>query len=402
MRLLSKLLLISLFLNNVAHSLEIDEKLTLRFLKVSNSKKTILINRGAEDGLAVGDHAKFFITTGVIARGVVEKVSPSRSIWSLYRVVDPAEMTDGKVLNLKIASPVKVTTDPSKSMKEEEIPGGTDKMSMSEDGQSDKNEKLENIDKDLSESGSLNDTDKKELEGLGLDDSEKPTKKETTKKEKSKKNEINDSKEVSMEELPPMKSSSTRLWESWGTLYINSLSGTVSSDASTTTTTNSTATTSSTIDFSAGIERYFFNNEGMFKNVSLVGFVHKRSEESGQDIKLTSDWFEYGAGINYHFYNSPASFNRLIGYGSLDAGVGNATLKSTVVSNSVATESSVKGTSQFFSLGVGAKYILSNGFGLRAILDYYSASESFDYGDAGKTKRSLAGPRIQFGLSYRF
>ena len=140
----------------------------------------------------------------------------------------------------------------------------------------------------------------------------------------------------------------------------------------------------------------------MFKNVSLVGFVHKRSEESGQDIKLTSDWFEYGAGINYHFYNSPASFNRLIGYGSLDAGVGNATLKSTVVSNSVATESSVKGTSQFFSLGVGAKYILSNGFGLRAILDYYSASESFDYGDAGKTKRSLAGPRIQFGLSYRF
>jgi len=28
-------------------------------LKVSNSKKTVLINRGAEDGLVVGDHAKF-------------------------------------------------------------------------------------------------------------------------------------------------------------------------------------------------------------------------------------------------------------------------------------------------------------------------------------------------------
>ena len=118
----------------------------MRFLKVSNSKKTILINRGAEDGLAIGDHAKFFITTGVIARGVVEKVSPSRSIWSLYRVVDPAEITDGKVLNLKIASPVKVTTDPSKSMKDEEVPAGTDKMNLSDDGNdgSDKKSKIDN------------------------------------------------------------------------------------------------------------------------------------------------------------------------------------------------------------------------------------------------------------------
>ena len=49
-------------------ALEVDEKLTLRFLRASSSKKTILINRGLEDGFAEGDHAKFYIDSGVIAR----------------------------------------------------------------------------------------------------------------------------------------------------------------------------------------------------------------------------------------------------------------------------------------------------------------------------------------------
>ena len=115
-----------------AFALEIDEKLTLRFLKVSSTKKTVLINRGGEDGLVVGDHAKFFITAGVVARGVAEKVSPSRSVWSLYRIVDEAEITQDKVLNLKIASPVKITDDPSKSLKEEAIPSGNETMSVEE------------------------------------------------------------------------------------------------------------------------------------------------------------------------------------------------------------------------------------------------------------------------------
>lgn len=33
------------------HALEIDEKLTLRFLKVSSTQKTVLINRGREKGI---------------------------------------------------------------------------------------------------------------------------------------------------------------------------------------------------------------------------------------------------------------------------------------------------------------------------------------------------------------
>jgi len=176
----SILLLSAILGSSLTHALEIDEKLTLRFLKVSNTKKTVLINRGAEDGLAVGDHAKFFITSGVIARGVVEKVSPSRSIWSLYRVVDPAEITDNKVLNLKIASPVKITEDPSKSLKDEPIPGGSEKMDINAPSAgADANE----------EAPVLDEADKKELEGLGIEDeapapkAKKKEKASTSKKE---------------------------------------------------------------------------------------------------------------------------------------------------------------------------------------------------------------------------
>ena len=44
--------------SQAAHALEIDEKLTLRVLSVSESKKTFLINRGLEDGLVVDDYYK--------------------------------------------------------------------------------------------------------------------------------------------------------------------------------------------------------------------------------------------------------------------------------------------------------------------------------------------------------
>jgi hypothetical protein len=149
-------------------ALEIDEKLTLRFLKVSTTKKTVLINRGAEDGLVVGDHAKFYISSGIIARGVVEKVSPSRSIWSMYRLVEPNDVTEGKVLNLKIASPVKITTDSTKSIKEEAIPG-SEKRSESES--------VKNNNTSKENAKAIDAQDMKELEELGAKKDEDSTSK---------------------------------------------------------------------------------------------------------------------------------------------------------------------------------------------------------------------------------
>ncbi|AUN98165.1 hypothetical protein DOM21_10415 [Bacteriovorax stolpii] len=374
-------------------ALEIDEKLTLRFLKVSSSKKTVLVNRGGEDGLVVGDHAKFFITAGVVARGVAEKVSPSRSVWSLYRIVDPNEITQDKVLNLKIATPVKITDDPSKSLKEEPIPGGTETMNVEDNS----------ADGAASEEIVVSDADKDELKGLGLEEdmSVGTTKSVPSKTASSSKK--TSSAPVIEESAPVYSSNTSKTWEAWGTLYVNSLSGTVESD---TTTSSSTAASGSTIDFSAGIEKYFLTSSSFFKEFSLSLFAHKRTIETGDDVKSTSDWFEYGVGANYHFYNSAASVNKLIGYGALTAGKGSASVKSVSTTGGVATENTTDGTNTFFSVGVGAKYILNNGFGVRAILDYYHSSEEFEFDDgAGGTfvsTRTLAGPRVQFGLSYRF
>ncbi len=103
-----------------SYSLEIDQKLTLRILKTSSSKKTILINRGVEDGLVKGDHAKFYLSVGVVARGVLIKESPRRSVWSIYRLVNSPFIKEDQVMKLKITPAVKITNDESKMLVEEE------------------------------------------------------------------------------------------------------------------------------------------------------------------------------------------------------------------------------------------------------------------------------------------
>ena len=359
------------------NALEIDEKLTLRFLKVSTTQKTVLINRGGEDGLVVGDHAKFFITAGVVARGIAEKVSPSRSVWSLYRIVDPSEIVQDKVLNLKIASPVKITEDPSKSLKEEAIPGGSDTIDVSTNA-----------------TAPITDEDKDELKDLGFDsDSEVTSTKSNGATKTSSKKTAKQTSAVN-EDLSSYTSFSAKTWEFWGTMYFNSLSGTSKSSEENV---DATSVSASSIDFSGGVEKYFSNYNNFLKQFSVSLFLHKKSIENGGEIKAKTDYLEYGVGTNYHFYNSAASVNRLIGYGTVTGGIGSANLEA----NNSEENISVQGTNTFYSLGVGAKYFLNNGFGVRGIIDYYSSNEKFLF-DEESESRVLSGPRIQFGLSYRF
>ncbi|MDD4973509.1 MAG: hypothetical protein PHY93_04120 [Bacteriovorax sp.] len=383
--LLVRLLLVLYFLSlNSVSALDIDEKLTLRFLKVSNSKKTVLINRGAEDGVVVGNHAKFFITSGVIARGVAEKVSPSRSIWSLYRVVDPAEITDGKVLNLKIASPVKITDDPSKSMKDEPIPAGTDKMDMGDAAA------------EATTTSKINEDEQKELEGMGLEESGRPAKKETPAKSTKGK----ESKEVSIMEETPVHggTNKSKNWEVWGLLNLDSISGTQTNTTSTTSV--SKDLTSSKFDFTLGLERYFLNSDSFLKDVSIFAFLNKAVESSGLDItKDTIDWLRFGGGAFYHFYNSAASTNKIICFGEFRFGGGTGTLTS---SSGTSPDISAKGSSTLILGGLGLKYVLINGLGMRASLQYYNASESLSYPDDQTVKNTYSGPRIEYGISYRF
>src|SRR6476469_843304 len=92
-----------------AFSLEVAEKLTVRILKTSESRKTVMLNRGTEDGLVEGDHARFLVTAGIVARAVCVKVAPTRSVWSIYRLVNADFLVNDSVMTIKITPPVKIT-----------------------------------------------------------------------------------------------------------------------------------------------------------------------------------------------------------------------------------------------------------------------------------------------------
>jgi hypothetical protein len=114
-----------------AFALDLDQKLTARILGVSDTKKTVLMNKGSEMGLVDGDHALFSLPSGAIARGVLSKSSPARSVWSVYRFYDQEKLEANVAVTVKIVSAVKLTEDESRALgilaekygkKEEAIP----------------------------------------------------------------------------------------------------------------------------------------------------------------------------------------------------------------------------------------------------------------------------------------
>lgn len=353
---MNKIILSAIILiTTTASALQLDEKLTLRILELSKTKKTALINRGMEDGLVIGDHAKFFMTTGVIARGVVVKASPSRTIWSLYRLIDQKLLEKNMVMNLKVASPVKLTKDSSKSLREESRVSAIPMAQGADD-----------LPEDMKKS--LNDSDRNDLASLGGMGS--------------------DEKSYTMP-----SGSSAKTWEVYGLFNMSSLSGTYDDGS------NSEATVNSSVDITGGVEKYF-TGSGFFKKISISGFVNSRSSSVGTINQATLSFFDIGAALNYHFLNSPLSYGRPIGFGTVSFGQGSA--ESSTTTAGVDNEP-VSGTTSFYSFGGGMKYVLKGGFGARAIAEYYSSSSSFTFEDATEDQAlNLAGMRIRFGLSYRF
>lgn len=116
-------------------ALELDDKFLATIMGVSETKKTIMINKGREHGVKKDLHAKFSLPSGVIARGIAVRVSPSRSIWSLYRLWKKDKIEKQISVLLKISEPVKLTSDESRSLGKlaEKVDKKVDKINIEQD-----------------------------------------------------------------------------------------------------------------------------------------------------------------------------------------------------------------------------------------------------------------------------
>lgn len=342
-----------------SYSLEVDEKLTVRLLKLSNSKKTILINRGIEDGLAKDNHAKFFLTSGVIARGFIVKISPSRSVWSMYRISRPDELKENIVMNIKIATPVKLTPDASRALKSGDEHGSI----VIAPGANDTPE-------------NLTDEEKKELSTLGGDEGD------------------SEGDLLLSHSLRKMR----KKWELWSNLSVSMLSSSYAQGST------SSSGSNNSIDIGLGAERYF-DLKNFIRNFSLAFFLEKYTSEviNISGISSKSDALIYGGMLNWYFWNDPFLYNSIIPFINVKFGFGSSDDSVTSDSSSV-TSVSNSGTVSSVGLGLGMKYFLSNGFGLRSALDYFSRTETYSdtSSTAGSYTKKLSGPRLSFGLLYRW
>lgn len=329
-----KVVLLLLTMISSAFGLDVAEKLTVRFLKISDTKKTVTLNRGIEDGLAKGDHGKFFLTSGVIARGTVSQLSPSRSIWSLYQIIDKEQVVEDKVVSVKIISPLKITDDETKSI-------------SSSEG------------KVISVSGDEL-TDDEALEMGEIDESE--------------------------------KMSIGQSFELWALVHLSSFS--VYGDSRVK---QGTRLKLSDVALSLGIEKYFKHDSDLLKDISVFIFYHhldnKLASPKGDSLGNVAQ--EVGLGFNFHFFSPPLSYDKIVGFAQVAFGTG---LVEDIINNA-----QYKGTSRFYSLGLGMKFYLAAGLGFRIIADYYYRNG--DYALKGSNKslvKRLDGFRFMLGLSYRF
>ncbi|MAF79125.1 MAG: hypothetical protein CME63_11525 [Halobacteriovoraceae bacterium] len=368
--LLSKMILGLLgfqILNSSLWALEIDEKLTTRFLKISRTKKTILLNRGLEDGLVVGDHAKFFLTAGVIARGVVVKASPTRSIWSIYRIIDDSSMYPDRVVNIKITRPLETTEDPSRSLYDNSnstMTAGTEVMTMRGDSAPARVRTMDDLSAE----------DQRELGAMGS---------------------------LDQEAYSISGVNTERTIEAFGLIQFSSLSTSVDEGGE-----GDYTGGDSTIDFSIGVEKYFNSPQSFLGKMSFFGIIHSGNytTTSIQGSQVTSSVFEYGIGAHYHFGGSPLSYNKFIPFAGGSIGIGSVSDDVQVLTaNSTTPSSTEEGTSSFISVAAGLKYFTRAGFGARVLIDYYQRSETYEIENSDENfAKTVAGPRILLGLAYRF
>ncbi len=352
-------------------ALEVDEKLTLRVLSVSDSKKTVLINRGQEDGLAQGDHAKFFLTTGVVARGVVVKLSPTRSIWSLYRLVDPDNIKPDWVMNLKITKEVTITKDPSKMIIDEP---------------------RANVSTDLAAGIPLAD---------GADDVD---------------HSLDQKAQADLaflqQDTARVSDISSRFVEINLGLGLGTFSSSLANNSQSEDTTTAVNGSNSSIELIAGLEIYPRNVHAWYGAFSFMPLLRYESQKilAGDGQSLSRDITEYGLRLSWYPFRKRTHnlTDTFIPFASAAGGMGKV-LDSYTITTSAAGEQIFENTGSlvFWEVGGGFKYFLSNGFGLKTEVSYLARSTTYqilttDAAEEITWTDASAGVKISTSFAYRF
>lgn len=349
-------------MTNLAYALEVDEKLTVRIMRTSETRKTIMVNRGTEDGLVEGDHAKFVVTSGIIARGVCVKVSPSRSVWSIYRLVNADFMVNDSVMTLKITPAVKITKDESQALVQEDTPT---KVS---DGDVPIGIPLAEGAQDLKP-------------GMGK--------------------QMSDADFLALQESQPI-SLVDKNTEVFGMLNVSGLTSRARESSGGTTYNNS----QSAHHLGLGGEFYSRREREWYSHWSFQGTLNlmRTDAQSFNGNGVTNDVTELEIGTNWHPTKLPSVSQDFIPFFHLGIGVGSVKSTFKSGSDSLTQKSfSENGTTQSFSGGFGYKYYTASGWGFRALLDYYVRTETYKKDDLGNQfVRSIGGPRFMLGLGYRF
>lgn len=347
-------------------ALEVDEKLTMRVMKLSETRKTMLVNRGTEDGLAEGDHAKFYVSSGVVARGVCIKVSPSRSVWSIYRLVNADQVVADAVMSLKITPPVKVTQDETKMIVQEDVPTEVTPADPTSVG--------------IPLADGANDLP----QGVDPNSSEASARAEL----------------MALQNMGPGNIREKNL-ELWAAISISSLGSKTEND---TPATNSYTGADARTQVSLTGEYYFTDEKQWWSRFSPFGFVsiQNRSLMAYQGSKQTDASTEFGGGLNFHPWTKPSVVNDFIPFLSFSLAMGS--VKSTYEpgdENNGAPAQTAQGSTMAYALGGGFKFYTNKGWGARAILDYYTRTDSMKE-DTLTWTRSVSGPRLWVGLGYRW
>jgi len=342
-----------------ASALEIDEKLTVRVIGVSNSRKTILVNRGAEDGLNIGDHAKFFVSVGVVSRGVIIKSAPTRTVWSVYRLVNKEFIREEQVLKLKITPAVRITKDESKMLVKDDS-----RVQIAKDPR--------DLGIPLAE---------------GADD--------LARIEQGKGKASDFAFDVSKVDLL------ARNRELFGMLNYSSYSENVSPDTG-----NDDYTQDVTnLYLKVGGEWYFKNESQWYSRFSFLAHfaLDRKTVMAHQGATTKEEGSEFGFGATFHPKTMPSKIHTIIPYLNYTLSLGSVNTSYLPGNEHDPDKASTVDSSTFaHSFGFGGKYYTSQGIGARFEVAYYLRGDASGEDTIGTSwVKTRSGPRFLFGLSYR-